>query len=246
MRGGDLLEALLGVFVPRVRVGVVLLRELPIRARHLSRSRFAQRREPRSSPSRTTPAEEPSHLSSSRDSLASPLLTAGGCLFVWLTIAGRIMRPLSRYPVRMVSATRGSESPSSWSTASCSFGSNTAPSASMRSRPAFSKTLTSCARMLSTPLRTFSISGASPARDGAVERVEHRQQLLDEPIGRAIDERGLLAQDALAVVLEVGLHAAACRGARCAPSGAARSPTRRRPRRPRPRCRRRRTRRRSR
>ena len=33
VRGGDLLEALLGLFVPRVRVGVVLLGELPIRAR---------------------------------------------------------------------------------------------------------------------------------------------------------------------------------------------------------------------
>ena len=33
VRGGDLLEALLGVLVAGVRVGVVLLRELPVRAR---------------------------------------------------------------------------------------------------------------------------------------------------------------------------------------------------------------------
>ena len=59
-----------------------------------------------------------------------------------------------------------------------------------------------------TPSRTFSISGVSKPtlRERAVERVEHGEELLHEPLGGAVDERGLLAQHALAVVLEVGLH----------------------------------------
>ena len=79
----------------------------------------------------------------------------------------------------------------------------------MRSRPAFSSTAISCAWMPLTPSTQLLHLGrvGRDAAERAVERVEHGQQLLDEPVGGAIDERGLLAQDALAVVLEVGLHA---------------------------------------
>ena len=52
-----------------------------------------------------------------------------------------------------------------------------------------------------------STSLAVEVRDRELEAVEHREQLFDEPFGRALDERGLLAQHALAVVLEVGLQA---------------------------------------
>ena len=40
-----------------------------------------------------------------------------------------------------------------------------------------------------------------------LEAVEHGQELLDQPLVRTLDERGLLAQHALAVVLEIGLDA---------------------------------------
>src|SRR5438445_4728527 len=40
-----------------------------------------------------------------------------------------------------------------------------------------------------------------------LERVEHRQQLLDQAFGSPVDESGLLLDHALAVVLELGLHA---------------------------------------
>src|SRR5262249_50201371 len=40
-----------------------------------------------------------------------------------------------------------------------------------------------------------------------LERVEHRQQLLDQALGGAVDERRLLLDHALAVVLELRLHA---------------------------------------
>ena len=64
--------------------------------------------------------------------------------------------------------------------------------------------------MPSTPSRTFSVSGVSSAArlaERAVERVEHREEVLDETVGGAVDQRGLLAEHALAVVLEVGLDA---------------------------------------
>ena len=47
--------------------------------------------------------------------------------------------------------------------------------------------------------------GAGHAAERAVERVEHREEVLDERSRGALDERGLLAQHPLAVVLEVGL-----------------------------------------
>ena len=40
-----------------------------------------------------------------------------------------------------------------------------------------------------------------------LERVEHREQLLHQALGGPVDERGLLLDHALAVVLELGLHA---------------------------------------
>ena len=43
-------------------------------------------------------------------------------------------------------------------------------------------------------------------RERELEAVHHRQELLDQAFSRAVDERGLLAQHALAVVLEVGLQ----------------------------------------
>ena len=49
---------------------------------------------------------------------------------------------------------------------------------------------------------------AGQAAERAVERVEHREEVLDQPLGGALDERRLLAQHALAVVLEVGLDPA--------------------------------------
>ena len=48
-----------------------------------------------------------------------------------------------------------------WAMASCSLGSNGAPSASMRSRPAFSSTPINCAWMPWRPWTSFSISGVS-------------------------------------------------------------------------------------
>ena len=47
---------------------------------------------------------------------------------------------------------------------------------------------------------------AVEVRERELEAVEHREQLLDDAFARALDEHGLLAQHALAVVLEVGLQ----------------------------------------
>ena len=61
--------------------------------------------------------------------------------------------------------------------------------------------------MPSSAAKTGSTS-AAPWADRAVARVEHRQQLLDERLGGAVDVIGLLLHHPLAVVLEVGLGAA--------------------------------------
>ena len=106
----------------------------------------------------------------------------------------------------MVSLTTGSPSPSSCSTASCTLGSNGLPSVSMRSSPA----LLEHAEQLGVhelDALAHLLVGHVERGERELEAVEHRQQLLDQALGRALDERGLLAQDALAVVLEVGLDA---------------------------------------
>ena len=195
LRGGDLLEALLGVRVARVGVGVELLRELPVGARDLLLGRVRRHAEhgvvvlleplPLRS-HRALPFARHAHHRGPQHAALEPVPGAH-----------RLARRAARRRRRPAC------------TASCSFGSNGAPSASMRSRPAFSSTATSCARMLVHAVAHLLRLGrvdAGDAAERAVERVEHREQLLDEPLGGALDERGLLAQHALAVVLEVGLH----------------------------------------
>ena len=75
----------------------------------------------------------------------------------------------------------------------------------MRARPAFSSTPRKSAYTSSIPLRTFSVGVEAQQRE--LEVVEHGEQLLDETLVRPFDERGLVAQHALLVVRELGLHA---------------------------------------
>ena len=148
VRGRDLLEALLGVLVPGVRVGVVLLGELPVRARDVLLGR---------------PLRHAEHLVVV---LLEPLPLRSHHRYplrVTRTIAGRIMRPLSRYPVRMVSATARLATrrrPGAPPRARSDRTTRRRPRCA-RDRPSPTR-VTSWARMLSTPLRTFSISGVSP------------------------------------------------------------------------------------
>src|SRR5439155_20384464 len=126
---GDLLETLLGFGVPRIRVGVELLGEFLERARQVFVGRARR------------------HAEDRVVVLLQPLALRchSGFFLVTFTIAGRSTRPFNFQPVRNTSSTCGSPSPSSCNTASCSFGSNGASSASMRSRPARSITAISSA-----------------------------------------------------------------------------------------------------
>ena len=77
----------------------------------------------------------------------------------------------------------------------------------MRSSPARSRTLNNSAYTNSIPFRTpLDVDVGVEVGQRELEAVEHGQELLDQAYGRPLHERGLLAQHALAVVLEVGLE----------------------------------------
>ena len=203
VRGRDLLEALLGLVVAGVRVGVELLRELLVGARDLLVGRaLAARRAPRSSPSRTTLAVRAICASSLSRSLDlhhrgpqhAALRACSRCATRRRRAARRRRRPASRLRARSGRTARRRPS--------------------MRSRPAVSNTATSSAYTSSTPLRTFSSASPPRLRERASSKLSSTGSRSARPDPRSPARRARSAR-----------AACACGSSRSRPGFAAACPT---------------------